>query len=186
MNKIIGIYKITSPTNKVYIGQSWNIKNRWSCYKTLNCKSQPRIYNSLVKYGVDNHKFEVLLDFDYDIKQYYLDHCEQFFMDYYRHEGFELMNLKDAGNYGKDSEETKKIKKAAVKGRKNYQENLDILKELKNKPILQFDLKNNFIKEYESIKEASLLNNINRGNIGSCCNNNRKKAGGYIWKFKNN
>ena len=30
---MIGIYKLTSPSNKVYIGQSLNIKNRLSKYK---------------------------------------------------------------------------------------------------------------------------------------------------------
>ena len=29
---MVGIYKIVSPTNKVYIGQSWNIENRKSGY----------------------------------------------------------------------------------------------------------------------------------------------------------
>jgi hypothetical protein len=56
MEKIIGIYKITSPSNKIYIGQSNNILYRWKyCYKKLNCKSQRHLYNSLMKYGFDNH-----------------------------------------------------------------------------------------------------------------------------------
>jgi len=38
MNKVCGIYKITSPTNKVYIGQSTNILFRFRAYKRLNCK----------------------------------------------------------------------------------------------------------------------------------------------------
>jgi len=184
MNKIIGIYKITSPTGKMYIGQSWNIKKRWGDYICLNCKNQPRIYNSLLKHGVDQHKFQVLLELDENITQDYLDYCEQFFMDYYREEGYDLMNLKGAGSYGKDTEETKRIKKLAAKNRKDFQKNLDILKELKYKSILQFDLENNFIKEYKSIQEASLENNINRSNIGSCCNGKRKTAGNYIWMFK--
>lgn len=57
---MIGIYKITSPSGKVYIGQSKNIYKRWKAYYGLNCVQQPKIYNSLMKYGVDRHKFEVL------------------------------------------------------------------------------------------------------------------------------
>ena len=33
MKKITGIYKITSPSNKIYIGQSKNIYSRWNAYK---------------------------------------------------------------------------------------------------------------------------------------------------------
>ena len=60
MNKIIGIYKITSPSKKVYIGQSVDIKSRLSKYKNLNCKTQPKLYNSLVKHGCDRHIFEII------------------------------------------------------------------------------------------------------------------------------
>ena len=55
-----GIYKITSPTNRVYIGQSVDIEDRWSDYKCLDCKSQTALYNSLLKYGWENHKFEIV------------------------------------------------------------------------------------------------------------------------------
>jgi len=59
-NAIIGIYKITSPTNKVYIGQSINLIKRINRYKMLKCSRQPKIYNSLKKYGVENHIFEII------------------------------------------------------------------------------------------------------------------------------
>jgi group I intron endonuclease len=55
-----GIYKITNPKNKVYIGQSKDIIKRWYYYKTLHCKSQIKLYNSLLKYGVENHVFEII------------------------------------------------------------------------------------------------------------------------------
>lgn len=59
---MIGIYKITSPTNKVYIGQSVNIEKRFKTYLRM-CKKtilQPKLYNSFLKYKVENHKFEIL------------------------------------------------------------------------------------------------------------------------------
>ena len=104
---MVGIYKIISPTNKVYIGQSWNIDKRWNTYRLLRCKAQILIYRSLIKYGYNQHKLEVLLELDENITQDYLDHCEQFFMDYYREEGFEMMNLKGAGSNGKYSKQSK-------------------------------------------------------------------------------
>lgn len=57
---MIGIYKITSPSNKIYIGQSINIKKRFNNYKCLSCKEQPILYNSLFKHGSKNHKFEII------------------------------------------------------------------------------------------------------------------------------
>ena len=55
-----GIYKITSPKNRVYIGQSVNIKSRWSRYKKRLPKSQIKLNRSFLKYGVENHLFEVV------------------------------------------------------------------------------------------------------------------------------
>ena len=57
---VIGIYKIVSPTNKIYIGQSINIKNRKESYRRGSCKNQPKVYNSINKHGWSNHKFEII------------------------------------------------------------------------------------------------------------------------------
>ena len=58
---ITGIYKIISPSDKVYIGQSTNIKKRWKNYKWMhNSVCGPYLLRSLKKYGFQNHKFEVI------------------------------------------------------------------------------------------------------------------------------
>ncbi len=57
---MVGIYKIISPNNKIYIGQSVNIEKRWIHYRLLDCKKQPKIYRSILKYGFKNHIFEKL------------------------------------------------------------------------------------------------------------------------------
>ena len=59
---MIGIYKITSPNGRIYVGQSKNIEKRIKCYKSLNCKGQKLLYRSLLKYGVDKHKFEIIIE----------------------------------------------------------------------------------------------------------------------------
>lgn len=51
------------------------------------------------------------------------------------------------------------------------------------KRVGQFDLKNNFIKEYPSASEASRLNSFSQGNISACCRGERKTASGYIWRY---
>jgi group I intron endonuclease len=60
-NVIIGIYKITNPKDKVYIGQSTNVKRRKSQYYCFNSSSIGyKIKNSLKKYGPENHIFEII------------------------------------------------------------------------------------------------------------------------------
>ena len=57
-----GIYKIISPTGKTYIGQSTNINKRWRTYEEYwtHLKQQPKLYNSLSKYGWNAHKKEII------------------------------------------------------------------------------------------------------------------------------
>ncbi len=60
MKKICGIYKITSPSKRVYIGQSLNILLRFSYYKRMSCVKQTKLYRSLKKHGVEKHSFDIV------------------------------------------------------------------------------------------------------------------------------
>lgn len=65
-----GIYKITNPKGRIYIGQSKNIDERIARYKKLQCcKHQLFLYRSFLKYGVDNHSFEIILRGDFTKKE---------------------------------------------------------------------------------------------------------------------
>lgn len=55
----------------------------------------------------------------------------------------------------------------------------------KLKPILQYDLNNNFIKEWGSTTELVKEKKYSNGYISDCLNGKHSKAYGYIWKFKN-
>jgi group I intron endonuclease len=57
---MIGIYKITNPKGKIYIGQSINIERRFKEYKKFQCNQSKKLFNSLKKYGWENHKFEII------------------------------------------------------------------------------------------------------------------------------
>lgn len=59
---MVGIYKITSPTGRVYIGQSVNIDKRFKSYKRGYCINQTKLYRSFNKYGIDAHIFEVICE----------------------------------------------------------------------------------------------------------------------------
>lgn len=53
-------------------------------------------------------------------------------------------------------------------------------------PVLQFDLENNFLREYSSIIEADNMycKNKRQNHISDVCKGKRKTAYGYIWKYK--
>jgi group I intron endonuclease len=71
----IGIYKITSPSGKIYIGSSKNILRRFYLYRLLRCHQQIKLYHSFIKYGVNEHVFEIICECDacelYKLEGYY-------------------------------------------------------------------------------------------------------------------
>ena len=63
-----------------------------------------------------------------------------------------------------------------------------ISKKLKNKkewskPVIQYTLDGQFVKEWESINEAD-RNGYNHGHIAACCRGERKTHKGFIWEYK--
>ncbi len=108
-----GIYKITNPKGKIYIGESKNIKKRFQLYKGYFCQKQSKLYNSLRKYGYINHKFEII---EYcDINN--LPERERYWQDFYdvlnRKKGLNCMLTPTFDKKQQLSEETKlKISKA--------------------------------------------------------------------------
>jgi group I intron endonuclease len=112
---MIGIYKITSPNNKVYIGQSIDIERRFRHYKRLVCKEQIKIHNSLLKYGIDAHIFEVLELCETE----QLNNRERHYQDLYDSvaNGLNLLYVKSEHFNGGHSEESKKKISDSLKGR---------------------------------------------------------------------
>lgn len=184
---IIGIYKITSPSNKSYIGQSVNILDRWQHYERLNCKDQPSIYSSLQKYGVENHTFEIIEECLLE----QLDERELYWGEYYNvlKEG---LNCRLGEGRGVCNEETKqkisqsnKGKKFTSKHRNNMAQsrlNKPLIKA--RKPVIQYDLQGNIIGEFESGKQASEILKISRGCICRCCKNTLKSIKGFKFQYK--
>ena len=52
------------------------------------------------------------------------------------------------------------------------------------KPILQYDLDGNLIKEWPSVASANKSFGTSNSHIGNCANGRRKTAYGYVWKYK--
>lgn len=54
------------------------------------------------------------------------------------------------------------------------------------RPVIQYDLNNNFIREWQSCRFAERELNYANGIISATAlgKNNRKQTGGFVWKFK--
>lgn len=115
----VGIYKITSPDHKIYIGQTWDFKRRIGQYRNNNIKTQRKIYESIKKYGWQSHKIELVSELPKDVSQKVLNDYEIFYWNCYKRCGFILLNIKMPGSNGKHNSETKKKISAAKKGEKH-------------------------------------------------------------------
>ena len=54
----------------------------------------------------------------------------------------------------------------------------------RSKVVLQFDLNNNLVKEYQSIIQAGQETGFAFQNICACCKGKLKQAYGYKWRYK--
>ena len=67
-----------------------------------------------------------------------------------------------------------------------YEEDTDTSYEIKTtaKPVMQYDLEGNFIKEYKSAVEVENLLGISRTSLCDALKGRQNAAGGYKWKYK--
>ena len=164
MKKKFIIYKYTSPSGGVYIGQTCAAKLSYrhgadgSRYlqvdKTTGEYLQPAIARAIIKYGFDNFKKEVLFE---GLSSEEADEKEIELIKYYKENG-ECYNVTSGGK--------------GIPG-VNYTK------------IKQYTLSGNFVKGWDSIEEAALsLGNKQYGsNISACCVGKKHRAYGFIWRY---
>jgi group I intron endonuclease len=201
-----GIYKIESPSNKIYVGSSVNIEQRFRKYKSLNCKSQTRLYNSFIKHGVENHKFSIITECKReDLYQY-----ENLYSNYYDVLGFNGLNCVIVGYDGvnqKRSLETIEKHRLKIIGKKQTIEHgnkkriamlgkkhkASSIEKMRNKQISETTREKLRAKNkkqilnlesgifYESLNEASFAHNICKGNLSSMINGSRIKKVNLVY-----
>lgn len=112
---MVGVYKIISPSSKVYIGQSIDIERRFKKYRLGNIsKIQPKLFNSFFKHGVLNHTFTVIEECNIED----LTLREEFWIEFYDATSNKGLNIRKAGSKGAVAESTKEKISKALKGRK--------------------------------------------------------------------
>ena len=195
------IYKITSPSNKVYIGQTLNKTKRFSRYRTLKCKKQIRLYNSFVKYGFNNHKIDIIEQCSIDL----LNERERYWQDFYNvlQDGLNCKltetNDKSAiisnetkskiSNYVKENPVTywkgktllfcaKYKMRLAKLGKKQTKEHIQ--KVIDSKPITYYILDSELGIFYTSYKEVSNIYNINLNTLTHKLNGYKKNNTKFI------
>lgn len=167
--KICGIYKITNLINgKVYIGQSRDIKRRWSSHRSdfLKDKKDYVLYRAFRKYGIENFSFEVIEK----CSENELDEKEKFYIaeyDSFLGDGYN-MTLGGQGVIYPMTEEYR-IKQSRNSG---------------GEPIIQLSLDGEYIKEFFSTAEAERVLNIPHENIIKVLNGDYKSTGNYIFVRK--
>lgn len=120
---MVGIYKITSPKGRVYVGQSVNIPKRIKKYKSLCTKGQTRLHNSLIKHGFDRHVIEVIEECD----KTNLNERERYWQDYYDVLGKNGLNCRLTGSTDKSGSLSDETKKKLSDSRKNYRHPQNVL-----------------------------------------------------------
>jgi group I intron endonuclease len=162
---MIGIYKITNPKGKIYVGKSKNIELRFNqYYKIQCCKQQRKLYNSLCKYNPKHHNFDILEECSLDV----INEREIFWIKKLNSikNGLNLTKGGDGGELADESKELRRLNSM--------------------KPILQYSLDGEFIKEYPGASEA--IKHINKGNannINDCARGKYKSTYGFQWMYKN-
>lgn len=151
------IYKHTSPSGKVYIGQTKRGKFRWKGGKSAYTNGK-KFFQAIEKYGWKN--FTHVIIEDGILSQNEADEREVFwiqFYDSYRN-GY---NMTKGGRFVSDDAKTSS-----------------------SKTVIQLDSDFNIINEFSSITAAAQAVNISPQGIGQCVIGNSCTAAGYHWALK--
>ncbi len=178
---IVGVYLIKNKINgKVYIGQSIDIERRW-CQHRYG-KGSLILRKAIKKYGIVNFEFVIVEEIDIIgktnkeieelliiLEQKWLDDKKPF--------------LKENGyNQNKTSKPNIPIKRPY-----GYGEIISKIKIENNhcgKPVMQYSLNGDFIKEWKSAAEIERVLGYYAENISSCCLGKQNSSNNFIWLFK--
>ena len=152
------VYKLTSPSGKVYIGISSNIIKRFTNYSNISYTGTSLLRSSLIKYGFSNFKKEIL--------HTHLTKTEACEIEISMIESFKklgnTLNISAGGETG-----------SGLKGSTHP----------RSKPLFQLNLQGGIIKEWDNASDASKELNLNQTVIASALRNNNY-AYKFLWMYK--
>ena len=133
------IYKLTSPSNKCYIGQTINlVERKRTLYNPNKYYSGHRLDNAIKKYRIENFQYEIIIQIVESSKEKLrekLDELEKFYIEKYDsyNNGYN-MTLGGSGSNGCfQTEESKRKISEKAKGRKGSMLGRHLTEEQRNK-----------------------------------------------------
>lgn len=190
-DKIIGVYKITNLiNNKIYIGSSTSIKNRFVQHKRLlriNNHFNKHFQSAWNKYGEENFRFEILIECKMEKLNIYEDEQILLFKSNNRKYGYNK-RIDCKTNFGlKASPETREKLRLSHLGHKRSKETQEKISKARFKPIYQLDKDLNIIASFKSIKEAGEMTGYCTKLLSACCTLSMKSypREEYYWCFQN-
>jgi len=207
---MVGIYKITNPEGKTYVGLSKEIEKRWISHKNLQFKGNELLRESLTKYGGDSHLFEVVEEIDISFlertegnsllrkrERYWIEELGTFYDGLNSNGGGSGCSSHTSKSKQKISESLKGRPKPSDFGdnRKKWQNTEEFKEKVRNAPrcpILMYDIKDNFIQEFPNQQKAADFLGVKKQAIWNVLNNFINRSGipitqirGYKFKYKN-
>ncbi len=175
LHKKTGIYMIQNVVTKdCYIGSSINLKGRWAKHSALlnhNHHENPFLQSSFNKYGKENFTYTVMEfcgEEELRIReQYYVDKLNPMF------------NLiKDVERHVLSEESRAKVINTLKEGYASGR----IVSQSK-KAVKKFSLDGEFIKEYDSLRDACEDVGIVTSTLIRCLKGVYNTAGGFVWRY---
>lgn len=200
------IYKYTSPSQKIYIGQTINEQKRRNTFLNINLRyGGSKIDNARKKYLPENFSYEIIYEglfINADDSISVLDEKEIYYISLYNSykEGYNstLGGYTSTGFY--PNEETKiKMRESAnkvihtkewaeniskgLKGYKRTKEHTKKIASKNRKKVNKFDLEGNLVCTYESVKAAAEAAGTTGQHISDVIYNRIKTLKKHIYKL---
>lgn len=211
------IYKITSPSDKIYIGKTKNLRKR----KTEHIRQAQKgtdgiLYNSIRKYGWHHHKLEIIEEIQDDLlnerevfwiaeyNTYWKDNSigmnltkggdgnngswmhktelREWFSDKFKGEGNPFYGKTHTEEFRK--EQSQRAKKYSIEKQTRIPKwgvEKGRLKVMRS--VLCYDKYGNFLKKYDSARDAEKELNINHESIAMVCNGKRTHVNELIFRY---
>lgn len=192
---MIGIYKITDPEGKIYVGLSKNIELRWKQHANLRFGGNNKLRGSFIKYGSSNHVFSIIEELTNDDKL--LRKQERYWIRYYNSFNDGLNENGGGSGPGSHTTESKQKISSALKNkpkpsdfgekRIKWQSTDGFKEKLKNAPrcpVLMYDLDENYIKEFPNQQQAADFIGVKKQMIWNVLNNFMNRSGTPITQVR--
>jgi group I intron endonuclease len=191
------VYKYTSPSNKVYIGQTKRPLNKRSCGSSgKGYKHCSRFYDAIQKYGFENFQIEILKD---NLDKESADFWEEYYINEYKSNDEKYgYNIASGGKNVTISESARKKKsenmkinnpmydpqtsekvKEKLKGRKLSKEIVENIRKGHMKKVQCIETGEIF----NSRNEAGLFYNVSPSGIGRAINGEQKTCANKHWRY---